>query len=246
MQFPTSVVPCLALAAHLCKLPAPASVSVPQKGSVSEADLEALGQRLGLGVNVVREEPLADIAARPLAGPVALLLKNGASVLFVGKVRGKPLASIIDPTQKPLKQINVPFAELEPQCAGVALLLTPQRQPHRHVQALVSIARHYNKDLAADDLIHAYLLQNGEPDPKLFLRMLGDNGFQGHTAALGLDGLMQMQSALPAILHCQGGGCSSSGRSTRTAAWKSKTPTAPLPGTSPCPGPRWSPCSPGR
>ncbi|WP_302548468.1 peptidase domain-containing ABC transporter [uncultured Desulfovibrio sp.] len=206
MQFPTSIVPCLALAAHLCKLPAPASISVPQKGTVPEADLEALAQRLGIGINVVHGEPLADIAARPLAGPVALPLKNGASVLFVGKVRGKPLASVIDPAQKPLKQVNIPFADLEPQWTGVALLLTPQRQPHRHVQALVSIARHYNKDLAADDLIHSYLLQNGEPDPKLFLRMLGDNGFQGHTAALGLDGLVQMQSALPAVLHCQGGG----------------------------------------
>ena len=107
MQFPTSIVPCLALAAHLCKLPAPASISVPQKGTVPEADLEALAQRLGIGINVVHGEPLADIAARPLAGPVALPLKNGASVLFVGKVRGKPWpVSLIRPRSPSSRSIS--------------------------------------------------------------------------------------------------------------------------------------------
>ena len=41
MHFSTSVVPCLALAAHLCKMPTPPSVSVPKDGKVEEADLEA-------------------------------------------------------------------------------------------------------------------------------------------------------------------------------------------------------------
>ena len=50
MQFPTSIVPCLALAAHLCKLPACLHRLPP---TVPEADLEALAQRLGIGINVV-------------------------------------------------------------------------------------------------------------------------------------------------------------------------------------------------
>ncbi len=206
MHFSTSVVPCLALAAHLCKMPTPPSVSVPKDGKVEEADLEAFARRLGFILNIVSEEPLEVVASRPLAGPVILPLHNGGAVLLVGKVHEKPLGTIIDPSQKPLKQVNAPFEELEQQWTGQAILLEPQRRPHRHVQALVSIARHYNKDLAPDDLIHTYLLQGGEPDPKLFMRMLADNGFQGHTADLTLDGLAQMPSALPTLLHCQGGG----------------------------------------
>lgn len=206
MQFPTSIIKCFALAAHLCKLPTPSPFPLPQSGFLNEKDVENCARQLNLTIDIVQGELLESIATRPLQGPVVLTMQNGTSVLFVGRVRNKPLATVLDPAHQPIEQIQVPFADLAAQWTGIALLLTPGRTPHRHVNALVSIARSYGKDLSADEIIHSYLLKNHEPDSSLFLRMLGDYGFEGHTAELNLDGLEQIPTCLPALLHCKQGG----------------------------------------
>lgn len=206
MQFPSSIVRCLVLGAHICKLPTPSTIPLPSSGILSEIDVENFARQLNLTVDVVQGAQLEDLATRPLQGPVALVMQNGTTVLFVGRVRNKPLAAVLDPAQDPMRQSKIPFADLAAKWTGVALLLSPGRAPHRHVNALVSIARNYGKDLSADEIIHTYLLKNHEPDSNLFLRMLGEYGFEGHTAELNLEGLEQIPACLPALLHCKQGG----------------------------------------
>lgn len=206
MQLPSSVIRCIALAAHLCKLPTPSTIPIPPGGVLNESDIENCARQFNLTVDIVQGVQLEDLAVRPLQGPVALVMQDGTAVLFVGRVRNKPLAAVLDPGQEPLQQRQIPFLELAAQWTGIALLLTPGRAPHRHVNALVSIARNYGKDLSADEIIHTYLLKNHEPDPNLFLRMLGEYGFEGHTANLNLEGLEQIPTCLPALLHCRQGG----------------------------------------
>ncbi|MBQ7738318.1 MAG: ATP-binding cassette domain-containing protein [Desulfovibrionaceae bacterium] len=204
-MYPASVIPCLVLAARICKLPIPSSIAMPPEG-LSEQGLAECAERLGLSVVSIREESLEDIASRPLKGPVALPLKDGTAVLFVGRVKDKPVASIIDPMAQPIQQGNISFAELSAKWTGTSLLLSPRLLAHRHVHALVSIARNYGKDLSVEDLIHTYVLEGREPDPSLFMRMIGDQGLEGHTAKASLDELEQMPAGLPFLLHCQNGG----------------------------------------
>ncbi|MBO4313742.1 MAG: ATP-binding cassette domain-containing protein [Desulfovibrio sp.] len=205
MRYPASVIPCLALAARMCKRPVPQHLAMPPEG-LSAEELDACAEGLGLTAEPVDGETLDAIAARPLRGPVALLMNDGGCVLFAGRVREKPVAAVIDPMRQPMRQTNVPFAELAAGWSGHALLLAPHIASHRHVHALVSIARNYGKDLSAEDLIHAYVLDGREPDHNLFMRMLGDNGLDGHTAPASLDSLAQMPAGLPFLLHCRRGG----------------------------------------
>ncbi|MBQ9536793.1 MAG: ATP-binding cassette domain-containing protein [Desulfovibrionaceae bacterium] len=204
-MYPASVIPCLVLAARICKLPIPSSIAMPPEG-LSEQALAECADRLGLSVNTVRKETLEEISSRPLKGPIALPLKDGRAVLFVGRVKEKPVASIIDPMAQPIKQMNMPFADLNQMWTGESILISPRLLAHRHVHALVSIARNYGKDLSAEDLIHTYVLEGREPDPSLFMRMIGDQGLEGHTARAGLDELAQMPAGLPFLLHCEKGG----------------------------------------
>nr|MCR5564023.1 hypothetical protein [Desulfovibrio sp.] len=205
MRCPASVVPCLALAAHMIKLSVPSSLPVPSD-ALTDSELSSLADSLSLKLDVVDGEGMEGLASRPLKGPVVLLLRDGGAVLFVGRVPDKPIAVVIDPMAQPVKQANVPFAALASRWTGHALLLSPRRLAHRHVHALVSMAREYGKDLSAEDLIHAYVLEGREPDKSLFMRMIGDQGLVGHDAPATLDVLAQMTAGLPFLLHCTGGG----------------------------------------
>ncbi|MBQ7585117.1 MAG: ATP-binding cassette domain-containing protein [Desulfovibrionaceae bacterium] len=204
-MYPASVIPCLVLAARICKLPIPSSMAMPPEG-LSAQGLAECAERLGLSANCVRKETLEEISNRPLRGPICLPLKDGTAVLFVGRVKDKPIASIIDPMAQPIKQTNISFADLNSRWTGESILLAPRLLAHRHVHALVSIARNYGKDLSAEDLIHAYVLDGREPDPSLFMRMISDQDLEGHTAKASLDDLAQMKAGLPFLLHCDKGG----------------------------------------
>ncbi len=208
MLFPLSVAPCLSLAAHICKLPPAQGFAIPD-GPLEQETLYNLARSLGFEANLLQGASIEDIAARPLSAPAMLMLrgKDGPTpVLFAGQEAEKKLALILDPQTSPPTQLRIPFAELARMWEGLALLLSPIRQPHRHARALVSIARHHGKDIAVEDLVHTYLLQGQEPDRKLFMRMLANNGFAGHSSQMTLEGLAQIPAALPVILHCRGEG----------------------------------------
>lgn len=206
MRIPTSVLPCLALAANLCKLP-PQNIAMPSGCDIESDELDSLARDLGFGIKVLCGEQLEAICARPLSAPVILVLADGRSVLLVGQVRTKGMAVVAElAADGKVLQKQEEMARLASRWSGTAILLQPGKRPHRHVQAFVSVARHYGKDLACDDLIHDYLLENREPDQNLFLRMLSEHGFEGRTATVSLDSLTQMLSALPVLLHCKGGG----------------------------------------
>ena len=206
MQVPASVLPCLVMAAQICKLPIPPDLHLPATGMVESDVLESLAERLRLGLTLLHGESLEELMQRPLAAPAILPLRNGRAVLLVGQIRAKKLAVIVEVGMEGSRQTQLPVATLAGHWSGLAVLLHPQRQPHRHVRALVSVARHHGKDLAAEDLIHSYLLSEQEPDESLFMRMLAEQGLEGRTAPASLDGLAQMPSALPVLLHCRGGG----------------------------------------
>ncbi|MBQ3059398.1 MAG: ATP-binding cassette domain-containing protein [Desulfovibrio sp.] len=206
MLLPSSIVPCLALAALACKLPVPPSLRLPEEKNLDADRLDHYARLLGFTVTAVQGEALSEIMQRPLAAPAVLPLRDGTCVLLAGQIRAKQKAVLLAPGEKGAKQFQEDTAVLASRWSGVAILLQPQRHPHRHVRALVSVARHYGKDLAAEDLIHAYLLQEREPDATLFMRILNEQGFEGRTAQAALDNLAEMPSALPVLLHCQGGG----------------------------------------
>ncbi len=201
---PRSVLPCLILPAQFCKLPAGKPPPRPE-GEVDADCLEQWAASLHLEARVLQGESLAQILERPLKGPVLLPLKNGESVLLIGQNRARQEAVLLVPAQEGVRQGTQDMTALAAAWAGQAILLTPQRRPHRFARALVSVARQYDRDLALQDLLHEYLLEDREPDENLFLRMLGDNGLAGHSAQIDLASLKAMPSALPLLLHLNNG-----------------------------------------
>lgn len=201
---PLSVLSSLTLAASFCKLPRGNLPPAPQNG-VDAASLGEWAKALRLRAVPISGESLAQIQDRQLAGPVILILKNGESILLIGQVRARSEAVLLIPENGKVRQSRLARAELEKAWSGTAILLEPIRQNHRLARALVSVARHYGRDLALEDVLHDYLLTEREPDEKLFLRILSEHGFEGRRAKVELDGIAQMPSALPAILHLRNG-----------------------------------------
>nr|MCR5562597.1 hypothetical protein [Desulfovibrio sp.] len=115
---------CLRLAAAQCGLPAPESEPVRPE-TVTQESLREYAAALGLDAEPVQGEDLETIASRRLRGPVLLPLKNGSAVLFSGRLRGKPVATVIDPATEPPQQGNIGFEELAKHWTGQALLLSP-------------------------------------------------------------------------------------------------------------------------
>ena len=130
---------CLRLAAAQCKLPPPEAEPPRPEGSITLESLREYAAALGLEVEPVQGEGLETLASRPLRGPILLPLRNGSAVLFAGRLRGKPVATVIDPSTEPPQQGNMAFEELSRHWTGQALLLSPhigRAEPAEPEQAL--------------------------------------------------------------------------------------------------------------
>lgn len=210
-SLPLSVLPCIALASAICKLPAASRPPrMPDADFADARTLDIWAAAYHLAVSVITGETLEQILQRPLTGPVILALKDGQSLVLAGKNSSKGTLVLVAPPENLKDGGNARHLEIAPEellkyWSGEAVITSPQRQPHRLARALVSISRHYGRDLALDGILHSYLLTRGEPDEKQFLRILLENGLDARTADVNLDGLSQMTSALPVILHLQNG-----------------------------------------
>ena len=116
---------CLRLAAAQCGLPAPETEPFRPAGSITMDGLREYAAALGLDAEPVQGETLETLASRRLRGPILLPLRNGSAVLFSGRLRGKPVATVVDPSTEPPRQGSVAFEELSRHVKGQALLLSP-------------------------------------------------------------------------------------------------------------------------